>query len=127
LSLAGLGFEVSSGVSYGFEFGIAFATAQNTTGAKFGLTIPAASTFCATVRIPIAAAGVGGEFQGWISSSGGVVTGSGVQTAGIKYYADIEGAILPTANGNLQVIYGTEVAGSAVSTFAGSYGILTTL
>lgn len=127
LPLSGLSFSVSSGVAYRFDFGIAFATAVSTTGLKLGLTYPAASTFAAVVRVPIAAGGVGGEFQGWVTTSGGFVTGTGVQTAAARYYAQINGMILPVSSGTLQVTYGTEVANSAVSTFAGSHGVLTTL
>jgi hypothetical protein len=127
LPLNGLSLPVSTGVAYRFDFGIAFATGVSTTGIKLGLTYPAASTFAAAVRIPIAAGGVGGEFQGWITSSGAFVTGTGVQTAQARYYAQINGMILPVSTGTVQVTYGTEVANSAVSTFAGCHGVLTTL
>ena len=125
LAFPELAFAVSTGLRYKFEFGIVFATTISTTGLKLSALFPAASTWAATARIPIAADGAGGEFQGWITASGDTVTGTAIQAASTKYYAEVRGVIVPSSDGNLQLTYGTEVAGSAVSTFVGSYGILT--
>lgn len=125
LAFPELAFLVSTGLQYKFEFGIVFATAISTTGLKLSMLFPAASTWAATARIPIAADGAGGEFQGWITASGDTVTGTAIQAASTQYFAEVRGVILPTSDGTLQLTYGTEIAGSAVTTFVGSYGVLT--
>ena len=125
LAMPGVSFAVSTGVRYRFDFGIVFATGISTTGIKLSALFPAASTFAATAKIPIAGDGPGGELQGWITTSGDTVIGTAIQAASTKYFAKIEGVIIPSADGTLQPTYGSEIAGSAVSTFAGSYGILT--
>ena len=127
LALSTLAFTVSNTILQTFEFGVIFATVSSTTGAKFGLTFPAVSTFAATVVMPSLSASMSSQLVGPITVSGGSVTGTGVQTASTQYLALIYGTILPSANGTLQVTYGTEVAGSGVSTFAGTYGMLTTV
>lgn len=123
----GLSFALSSGVTYGFEFYPIFRSAAATNGIKLGLTFPSATIIAATARIPIAADGAGGELQGWITSSGDSVIGTGVQTANTDYRAEIKGTILPSANGNLQVRYAGELSTTlGVVIKQQSFGVLTT-
>lgn len=127
--IAELLFAVSSAVKYRFEFGVVFATSISTTGIKLGLLAPATSSFAAVVRIPqgVGVARTLGEIVVDVSSSGGFASTSTAAFASTKYFAEITGAIVPSSDGNLQVMWGSEIAGSAVSTFVGSYGALTTL
>lgn len=129
LPVTSLAFTVSNTIAYKFEFGVIYAAVATGTGIKFSLTGPAVSSFTAAAWIPqgIAVAGTIGEMRGNITSMGYVVSTSTTPIAAGKFFAEIKGAILPSANGTLQLTYATEVAGSAVSTFAGSYGVLTTL
>ena len=123
----GLSFPVTSGVYYHFKFGVLFRSAATTTGLKLGMTFPAVTRFGATIMTPIAADGAGGQFQGWITTSGDSVIGTGVQAANTDYFAIIEGMILASANGTLQVQHASEVASSGVTIRQGSFGQLYTL
>ena len=125
LALSGMAFTVGALSTYAFKFGVVFATAIATTGYKIGLVYPAASTFAAKVSIPQGAAGPLGEWVGSITASGGTVNTTTVPLASTKYYAEVNGIIHPSSAGTLQLHIGTEIAGSAQSTFAGTFGQLT--
>ena len=128
LPITGYGFTVSNTIAYSFEFGIAYRSAISSTGLRVGLQFPATSTFSANVEIPaVVATGTDSRTQGYIIVSGSSVVAPSTPLASTTYIANIYGQIVPSANGTLQVCYATEVAGSAISSLAGSYGILTTL
>jgi hypothetical protein len=121
-------FAISSGVHYAFEWIVLFRSAATTNGVRLGLVFPAATYFGATVRIPVAADATGGEFQGQLTSSGDAVIGTGVEATGTTYVATIDGVINASANGNLQLVYGSELTtGSGIVIKQGSHGILRTL
>ena len=131
-----LTFDVSANSTYAFEFGIVYASAVATTALRAGLRFVTMSTMTACVDIPVAAAGTGAMFHGWINAStlnhqstftASTVVGATTPLASTKYMASVYGSCVPAASGTLAVTYATEVAGSAISTFVGSYGILTTL
>jgi hypothetical protein len=103
-------FALTSGTTYSFAFYVIFRSAATTNGIRVALTFPAATIVSATAWIPVAADGVGGEFQGWITSSGDSVIGPGVETAGLDYIAEISGLIRPSADGNLQVQFAGELS-----------------
>lgn len=127
LPLTGFGFTVSNTVNYSFEFGLIYASAISSTGLRVGLQYPATSTFAANVEIPaVVATGTDSRTQGYIIASGSSVVAPSTPLASTQYVAFIYGQILPSANGTLQFCYATEVAASAITSFAGSYGILTT-
>lgn len=119
-----MSFAVTSGRYYHFQFFVLFRSAGTTTGIRLSLSIPTVTTFGATARIPIAADGAGGEFQGWITASDDPVIGTGVQAANTDYVAVIEGTILPSANGTLQVRFANETGAVVVTARQGSTGIL---
>lgn len=108
-----LAFLLASGTTYVFAFNVLFQSGAPTIGLKLGLNFPAATIQGSTVRIPVAADGVAAEFQGWISSSGDTVIGTTVQASGTTYLATIEGTILPSANGTLQVVFSANAASTA--------------
>lgn len=126
-NVSGLGFAVTAGNYYSFEFVVLFQSAATTTGLRLGLTLPAATVYSASVDIPIAADGAGGSMQGWLTTSGDSVLGTGVQAATTTYAATIRGLILPSASGTLQVQAATEVASSAITIKQGSHGIMRTV
>lgn len=126
-NVTGLGFAVTAGNYYSFEFVVLFQSAATTTGLRLGLTLPAATVYSASVDIPIAADGAGGSMQGWLTTSGDSVLGTGVQAATTTYAATIRGMILPSASGTLQVQAATEVAASAITIKQGLHGIMRTV
>lgn len=111
----GLSFAVVSGTYYRFRALVIFRSAALTTGLKLGLSIPAVTVFAAHVVIPVAADGVAAAFHGELTVSDDSVIGSGVAAINTDYLAVIEGVILPSANGIVQVRHASEVAASGVT------------
>lgn len=125
-NVTGLAFPVAAGEHYHFRFVVAYRTAATTTGVKLSVSTPAASTLCATVRAIFAADGAGGEWQGAITASDDAVTATGVPAANTDYLAIVEGIVVPSASGTLQLRAASEVASSAVTIRRGSCGLLWT-
>ena len=124
----GLSFAVAPDTTYSFRFEVLFRSAATTTGLKVAVTCPASpATFSYKARIPAAADGVAGEFQGWGTTSGDVITATGVQAANTTYLATVEGVLRTgAAGGTLQLQVGTEVNASAITIKAYSGGTLLT-
>lgn len=123
----GLSFAVTAGNYYSFEFVVLFQSAATTTGIRLGLTCPAFTVYSARVEVPVAADGVSADMQGWLTTSGDSVLGTGVQAITTTYAAIIRGLILPSANGTIQVQHATEVAASGVTIKQGSHGVMRTV
>jgi hypothetical protein len=102
-----LNFPVTAGTYYKFRFVVVFNSSDAGTGIKLGLTAPAFTVFSATADIPNAADGTGSRYQGWITASGDDVTSQGVQATGTDYIAMIEGVLVPSASGTLQLTFGS--------------------
>lgn len=122
--ITGLSFSVVSGTYYHFRFIIPFATASTTTGIALTMTFPAATVFAAAVRIPVIPDSVSGEFQGWIKTTGDVVIGTGVPTTTENFLATIEGMILPSVDGTIQVRFRSEIDTSLVTVRQGASGFI---
>lgn len=126
-NITGLSFSLTSGVYYHFKFLVTFRSTVATVGLKLGLTFPSVTRFSGSARIPIAAAGAGGELQGPITASGGSVSGSAVPVVNTDYCAIVEGVILPSANGTLQLQFAAETTGATVTLQPESVGFLYTV
>lgn len=127
-NVTGLSFAVTAGTLYRFTFFIAYRTAATTTGARFGVTLPAVTTFAATTRLAgFAADGTDSEFTGALTTSGDSAMSTAVAAASTDYLAVVEGVLLPSANGTLQLQAATEVNASAVTVRNGSHGQLWTI
>lgn len=123
----GLVFPLVSGTYYRFVFHILYITTATTSGLKYGLTAPAVTAFAAIGRTLSAADGASGEFQGLVNSSGDSVVATDAQVTGTTAapnIAIVEGTILPSANGNLQVQTANEAAAGTVTIQQGSGGVL---
>ena len=127
--ITGLNFSVTAGVYYRFRFMIMYRAAATTTGLKVSVTIPAATQFSAVADCPVstAADGTANIFRGKITTSDDAVTGTGTPSTTENHLVEIEGLLLPSANGTLQARYASEVSGSAVTIKQGSCGLLWTL
>jgi hypothetical protein len=122
-SVGGLNFTVTAGSSYKFKFIVVFSTVATTTGIKLAITYPTISSeqFSASALIPNAGDANNALFAGWMTSSGDVVTSQGIQTANTKYTAIIEGTYKADLTGTVQLTFGSEINGSQVTIFSGSY------
>lgn len=119
-NVTSLSFEATSGVTYKFKFNVLFSSAATKTGVKLGLTAPA-GTLAATAYIPSSGDGVNSITLGHITSSGDLVTGTGVQAASTSYYGYVEGLFVATSTGTVQLTMGSEVNSSAITAKAGSF------
>lgn len=120
-NVTGLSFPVSSGVACRFEFLVAFRSAATTTGIRLGLTFPAATVFAGTVTSLFAADGSGALFAGALTASDDSVVSSATPAINTDYLAKVEGFIIPSANGTLQLRAATEILNSAVTVRNGSH------
>jgi hypothetical protein len=80
---------------------------------KLGLTFPAAAVVSAFAQIPQAVDGTAQNFMGQITSSGDSVTSISTQFPNTDVISLVEGSIVPTANGNLALVFGTELSTTA--------------
>ena len=115
-------FTVANGVTYKFKFNIAYTSAATTTGLRVGLLFPTVTMSTALANIAANTDGTGAYFQGVINATGDFVTATATPTATPNVqYASIEGVIVPSAAGTVQLTIGTEVGGSNVVVKAGSF------
>jgi hypothetical protein len=109
VTTSGMIFALTSGNTYAFEWNVLYQSGLISNGLKLGLLFPSAAIVAANVQIPTATIGTAGLFQGWITTSGGSVTGSDTPAANTTYQARVEGTIRPSANGNLVLQHAAEV------------------
>lgn len=116
-----LSFSVSAGVTYKFKFNVIYTSAATTTGIRLGLTAPAITSLAATVNVPSGVDGTASIFGGTINSSGDSVVSTATPVANTVHYGVVEGVIVPSASGTVQLRGATEVNASNVIIRAGSF------
>lgn len=122
----GLVLPVLTGLYYRFKFLMLYQAAATTTGIKVAVTIPSATAFSAIADLPTstAADGTANIYRGYITASADAVVGTGTPAAATTHLAELEGLILPAADGNVQLQGASEVAASNVTLKQGSVAIL---
>jgi hypothetical protein len=114
VTASGMTFALVSGNTYRFAWNVLFDSSTTTIGIKLGLTFPAATIVAANVTIPQVVDANNANFTGQITSSGDSVTSVSAPAAATPFLAIVEGTIRPSANGNLALMYGSEVSTSAL-------------
>jgi hypothetical protein len=123
-----LSFAVTAGGQYHYRFVTAHQHSLETQGIGFAVNGPASNTIHAyRVSIPFAAGGTDAAFESWGNANNDLLVASGAPSASSNYIGVIEGIIVPTNSGTLQLRAANEVATSLVTIKAGSCGFLTTL
>jgi hypothetical protein len=126
--ITGLSFSLTAGVYYHFRFLINFRVSNTARGLNLAIVFPTVTTFAAKARIPSGSAGTDAESVYFITSSGLQVGPGTIDAANQNRLADVEGVILPSANGTLKLQFCISANGSYTATIKqGSCGILTTL
>ena len=120
-------FSVTSGVYYHFRFMVPHRSTVATVGLKLGLTFPAVTVFACFLQSNLAVAGVGGGSQGFITASGGSFIVTAIPAINTDYLAVVDGVILPSANGTLQLQFAAETTGATVTCRNGAMGFLYTI
>ena len=129
---SGCTWALVSGTTYNFDYYILWrvgSAATNTTvGLSLGLTFPAATVVAASVAIQMGANGVDQDFEGRIVAASAAITSTSTQFPNATAFAKIEGTIIPSANGNMSLLYASELATTAgVTLLAGTNGRLETV
>jgi hypothetical protein len=112
-NVTNLSFTVTSGEYYRFKFTVLFRSDTATVGIKLGLTHAGATTFGAQVTTMRTASSI---TIGAITASGGSVSSTQVPVVDTDYIATVEGTILPSSNGNLQLQAALETGSAATVT-----------
>jgi len=127
VNLAGISFDVKNGGYYHYKFGVNYSVATSVTGTgiRLGLTFGTVTIFSGTVRIPASGGGTGGELQDFLTSSGDSGASVGSEAIDTVYFASLEGTIVPSADGVLQLQYarGGSTA-NVVTPKVGTFGFL---
>ena len=117
-----LAFNVVTGVMYKYKFIVNYTSAATTTGLRVSLTYPTASMASAVAKIPNGNDGTAAYFHGTINTSGDTVNATGTSsTAAAGHLAFVEGVIIPTADGVIQLRAASEIAGSNITIKSGSF------
>jgi hypothetical protein len=122
-NVTGLSFSVVAGRSYYYRFVLLVRSDTATVGVRLTLTIPGATRFGATAQTQI---GVDGNqlYTGAITSSGDAVAPTAVPAINTDHVAVVEGILVPSADGTIQVQAGTETGTTTITVRQGSMGLL---
>jgi hypothetical protein len=123
-NVTSLVFSVTSGRYYYFRWVMLVRSDTSTIGVRADMTVPAFTRFGATGRTIFAGDGAGAEFQGAMTASADAVVPTAVPAINTDYVWQIDGLILPSAGGSIQVRAGTETGVTTVTVRQGSMGLL---
>jgi hypothetical protein len=123
-NVSDLVFALTSGRYYKFSFTLLVRSDTLTVGVAASVTHPGATRFGATVRTIFAADGAGAEFGGAVTASDDHVVPTAVPAINTDYILEIEGVIMASASGNLQVRARTETGTTVVTVRQASCGML---
>jgi hypothetical protein len=114
--VTGLSFPVVAGVRYRFQIIVPYTAGAVTTGSRWTLNGPAASLLAYTSRYTLTATSQTVNFATAYSTP--AASNASSLTAG--NIAIIEGVIVPSADGTVQVRFASEIANSAIVAKAGA-------
>lgn len=123
-NVTGLSFPVTAGRYYRFQFLCLVQSNTLTVGVACTVTTPAFTRFAARARAPFAADGSGAEWQGEITASGDAVVPTAIAAINTDYLLEVEGILVPSASGTLQLQGRTETGTTNVVFRQGSMGFL---
>jgi hypothetical protein len=124
VNVLGLSFPVLAGVSYRFRFMFAGSAASNSNGARVGMTGPTFSTFSAIVSGVVQLGGTGALYTGYLASYADVVAINGLPLKNADAPTMVDGIILPSINGTLQLQVGAGVLSAPLTVSSGAVGEL---
>ncbi len=119
-----LSFPVTAGHYYRFEFNCLVSSTTTNTGVAASVTVPAFTRFGAMYRVVSSADTNNSEWAGSITASDDFVVPSTSASAGEDHIASINGLLIPSASGILQLRGRTETGTGPVTFRQGSVGFL---
>jgi hypothetical protein len=123
LPIGGLTFNVTSGTYYRFDFFILWTASNASGGLKIKMTTPTTTTFGASVAIGGSVVQAKGtDWNGYISTiATDSVDATTTAVATTQYPCHVFGAILPSANGVVTVLFNAANASYTTTIKQGSY------
>ncbi|MEO8149673.1 MAG: hypothetical protein ABI723_18690 [Bacteroidia bacterium] len=116
-NVTGLSFAVTAGVTYRFHATILYTAAATTTGSRWSISGPATTLLAYNSRYPNSSVGETVYYQVAYDQPAAANTVSPFTTGNI---AQIEGIVVPSANGTVTIRFASEIASSAIVAKAGS-------
>lgn len=116
----GVALSLAANSVYAVKFLARFSSATANAGVRLGITSPAGSEISFLCQMPVRSDATGAFYQGTITASGDSVLGTGVETANVGYTAVIEGTVVTTTAGAIQLQFASEIAGSTITIMLGS-------
>ncbi len=117
-----MSFSVVSGNVYRYKFQILYTSTATNMGLKLGLTYPTVTAASAVANIASGTDSTGAYYQGVINSSGDVVSALNTAAAApLVVISTVEGILVPTANGTVQLTFGSESTTATLTIKAGSF------
>lgn len=117
-----LSFSVTAGKTYRYKFNVMYTSGSTTRGFRIGITYPATTSASAQASIPNAIDGTGAYYHGYVNSSGdSVMSTNSPETAPNQLLATLQGVMVPSASGTVQLRAAGENAGTTMNIQAGSY------
>lgn len=123
-SVTDLSFVVGNGKYSHFQFFLIVRNSALNEGAKFSLTLPAVTRFAAVAKATLGNNGAVTTWEDTILSSGDAVTTVNFPAINTDFPITIEGSILPSADGIIQLQAGNESGVCTITVRRGSNGIL---
>lgn len=116
-NVTGLSFNVVAGKAYRFEAFINYTSAVSTTGSRWTMTGPATTFFALQSTYNSAAANVATSYTAKAYNAPAAATATSLVTGNVAY---LDGRVVASTNGTMQVQFASEVASSAITAKAGS-------
>lgn len=115
-NVTGLSFAVVANTTYRFYIIIPYTAAATTTGSRWTLTAPANTIFSYTSKYTLTATTQTVNY----ASANDIPAAANASSLTVGNLCIIEGVVRPSANGTVQVRFGSEVAASAIVAKAGA-------
>lgn len=113
--LGSLTFAVVSGKVYKIAYSLPWRTGATTAGMRVGLNFPNVTTAAFTANFTNSTDGATHIFSGLINANGDSVLNTSAPTQNLTLDLCIDGTIVPSADGNVTVFCGAEVATASAS------------
>lgn len=123
-NVAGLAFSITGGISYRFRFMFACNASLINLGARVAVTGPVFTSFIAMVSGIVTSGGTAAMYSGYLSNYADVVNINGLPTKNVDAPVAVEGFILPSASGTIQLQVGAGALAAPLTVRNGSVGEL---
>jgi hypothetical protein len=116
VNLSGFSFALGTvGATYGFQFFIIYSGGSTGSALGVALTTPGFTEFAGRVQLGATAVGTGGTFGGTLNASGVKLQSVSVPAANVVQSGIIQGTILVSTSGVLQLQVANAIAGTTTS------------